>query len=125
MQISPSELAESSVVENAARIPPAAILTLVMIGTALASLEVGLVNVALPTLAETFGVGPTTIQWVAIAYQLTIVGTLILFGRRMSPTAAPSTRSSTPATTAVCGRVKASKRHPTTPRPETHRGRRR
>ncbi|MHB8644482.1 MAG: MFS transporter [Thermomicrobiales bacterium] len=58
-----------------------AILVLVVLATALSNLEVGLVNVALPTLAATFGVGRATIQWVAIAYQLAIVGTLVLFGR--------------------------------------------
>ncbi len=58
-----------------------AVLALVMLATALANLEVGLVNVALPTLATTFGVGRATIQWVAIAYQLAIVGTLVPFGR--------------------------------------------
>ncbi len=62
-------------------IRPLTILVLVVTATALANLEVGLVNVALPTLAATFGVGPTTVQWVAIAYQLAIVGTLVLFGR--------------------------------------------
>lgn len=58
-----------------------AVLVLVMLATALANLEVGLVNVALPTLATMFGVGRATIQWVAIAYQLAIVGTLVPFGR--------------------------------------------
>ena len=60
---------------------PVAVLLLVVVATALSNLEVGLVNVALPTLAATFAVAPTTIQWVAIAYQLAIIGTLILFGR--------------------------------------------
>ncbi len=67
--------------ECAPTIRPLAILALVVTATALANLEVGLVNVALPTLAVTFGVGPATVQWVAIAYQLAIVGTLVLFGR--------------------------------------------
>jgi len=58
-----------------------AVLVLVMLATALANLEVGLVSVALPTLATMFGVGRETIQWVAIAYQLAIVGTLVPFGR--------------------------------------------
>ena len=49
--------------------------------TALSNLEVGLVNVALPTLASTFGVSLATIQWVMLAYQLAIVSTLVLFGR--------------------------------------------
>jgi len=66
---------------RAAPIRPHAILGLVLLATALSNLEVGLVTVALPTLAATFGGGPTTIQWVAISYQLAIIGTLILFGR--------------------------------------------
>ncbi len=60
---------------------PVTVLLLVVVATALSNLEVGLVNVALPTLAATFAVAPTIIQWVAIAYQLAIIGTLILFGR--------------------------------------------
>lgn len=56
-------------------------LVLVVLATALSNLEVGLVNVALPTLATTFRVDPATIQWVASSYQLAIVGTLVLFGR--------------------------------------------
>ncbi len=57
------------------------ILALVLLGAMLSNLEVGLVNVALPTLAAVFGVGPGTIQGVALSYQLAIVGTLVLFGR--------------------------------------------
>ena len=74
-------VAAERVVEHAATFRPHAVLVLVMVATALSNLEVGLVNVALPTLAATFRAGPTTIQWVAISYQLAIVGTLILFGR--------------------------------------------
>lgn len=60
---------------------PKAVIALVVLATVLANLEVGLVNVALPTIATTFGVGLAAVQWVAIAYQLAIVGTLVLFGR--------------------------------------------
>ncbi|CAN5269582.1 MFS transporter [soil metagenome] len=66
---------------HSAAIRPRATLALVILATALSSLEVGLVNVALPTLAATFGVGLVTIQWVVLAYQLAIVSTLVLFGR--------------------------------------------
>ena len=58
-----------------------AILILVVVATGLASLEVGLVTVTLPTLAEAFDAPQSTVQWVAISYQLAIVGSLILFGR--------------------------------------------
>lgn len=64
-----------------AAIRPQVILVLVIMATALSNLEVGLVNVALPTLASTFGVSLPTIQWVVLAYQLAIVSTLVLFGR--------------------------------------------
>ncbi len=57
------------------------ILILVVVATVLASLEVGLVAVTLPSLADAFEAPQSTIQWVIISYQLTIVGTLILFGR--------------------------------------------
>lgn len=59
---------------------PRAVLLLVVLATLLANLEVGLVNVALPTLAAAFSVEVVTVQWVALAYQLTIIGTLLLFG---------------------------------------------
>lgn len=57
------------------------VLSLVLLATALANLEVGLVNVALPVIAAQARVGPATIQWLATAYQLAIIGTLVLFGR--------------------------------------------
>lgn len=60
---------------------PHTILALVVLATALSNLEVGLVNVALPTLADAFDAAPAAIQWVAIAYQLVIIGTLVPFGR--------------------------------------------
>lgn len=60
---------------------PRLILMLVASATALANLEVGMVNVALPSLAVSFGVSRATIQWVALAYQIALVGTLVLFGR--------------------------------------------
>ncbi len=66
---------------QSATIRPRATLVLVVMATALSNLEVGLVNVALPTLASTFGVSLPTIQWVVLAYQLAIVSTLVLFGR--------------------------------------------
>lgn len=62
-------------------IRPRDVLVLVVLAAALANLEVGLVNVALPTLAGAFAVGPATIQWLAIAYQLAIVSTIVPFGR--------------------------------------------
>ncbi len=57
------------------------ILVLVVLATALASLEVGLVTVTLPSLVEAFQAPRSTVQWVAVSYQLAIIGTLILFGR--------------------------------------------
>jgi len=66
---------------QSATIRPRATLVLVVMATTLSNLEVGLVNVALPTLASTFGVSLPTIQWIVLAYQLAIVSTLVLFGR--------------------------------------------
>lgn len=68
-------------VESQITAQPRTVLVLVVLATTLANLEVGLVNVALPTLATAFDAGPALIQWVAIVYQLAIVGTLVLFGR--------------------------------------------
>jgi EmrB/QacA subfamily drug resistance transporter len=57
------------------------VLALVVLAATLANLEVGLVNVALPTLAAFFQVSAALIQWLALTYQLALIGTLVLFGR--------------------------------------------
>ena len=71
----------SQAADRAVRMRRRAVLVLVVLASALSNLEVGLVNVALPTIAATFQADPGTIQWVAITYQLAIVGSLVLFGR--------------------------------------------
>ncbi|WP_034641602.1 MFS transporter [Desulfovibrio inopinatus] len=49
-------------------------------GTFMATLDSGIVNVALPTIADTFHVGLPTTQWVVSVYLLTIVSFLPLTG---------------------------------------------
>jgi MFS family permease len=63
--------------------PPARrrILYLVLGATALTQLEVGLVGVALPTLAVTFDAAPRELAWIVLGYQLAIVSALIVCGR--------------------------------------------
>jgi EmrB/QacA subfamily drug resistance transporter len=51
------------------------------LGVAMATLDVSVVNIALPTLSRTFGVPLTTIEWVVLAYVLTITGLLLSLGR--------------------------------------------
>ncbi|MDA8432238.1 MAG: MFS transporter [Nitrospiraceae bacterium] len=57
------------------------ILTTVLIGATMSALDVSIVNVAMPTLKNDFNVSMATIEWVAIAYMLTLTIFLPLFGR--------------------------------------------
>jgi EmrB/QacA subfamily drug resistance transporter len=51
------------------------------LGTVMATLDISVVNIALPTLSRHFGVSLTTIEWVVLAYVLTITGLLLTLGR--------------------------------------------
>ncbi|MEJ2695492.1 MAG: MFS transporter [Candidatus Sulfobium sp.] len=57
------------------------ILTTVLIGATMSALDVSIVNIAMPTLKSDFNVSLATIEWVAIAYMLTLTIFLPLFGR--------------------------------------------
>ncbi|NLC56310.1 MAG: MFS transporter [Armatimonadetes bacterium] len=56
-------------------------LAAVAIGTFMSTLDSSIVNVAMPTLASEFQVEITTVEWVAMAYMLTVTGLLISLGR--------------------------------------------
>ena len=60
---------------------PWAVFAAVALGTFMATLDSSIVNVALPTLAHTFGATVTQIEWVSLSYVLTITGLLLPFGR--------------------------------------------
>jgi EmrB/QacA subfamily drug resistance transporter len=51
------------------------------LGTIMAVLDISVVNIALPTLSRTFGAPLTTIEWVVLAYVVTISGLLLTMGR--------------------------------------------
>lgn len=51
------------------------------LGVTMATLDISVVNIALPTLSRTFGVPLTTVEWVVLAYVLTITGLLLTLGR--------------------------------------------
>jgi EmrB/QacA subfamily drug resistance transporter len=51
------------------------------LGTIMAVLDISVVNIALPTLSRAFRVPLTTIEWVVLAYVLTITGLLLTMGR--------------------------------------------
>ncbi|WP_231037490.1 MFS transporter [Pectinatus frisingensis] len=51
------------------------------IGLLLSTLDTGIINVALPTLATDFHVNAASIAWTVTLYTLSIVGTIIVFGR--------------------------------------------
>lgn len=57
------------------------ILTTVLIGATMSALDVSIVNVALPTMKHGFSVSMAVIEWVAMAYMLTLTIFLPLFGR--------------------------------------------
>lgn len=57
------------------------ILTTVLIGATMSALDVSIVNIAMPTLKADFNVSLALIEWVAIAYMLTLTIFLPLFGR--------------------------------------------
>lgn len=53
------------------------------LGTFIGTLEGSILNVALPTIAADFSVEVDTIAWVVLAYQLTVVSLLMIFGAWM------------------------------------------
>ena len=57
------------------------ILATVLIGATMSALDVSIVNIAMPTLKTDFNISLATIEWVAIAYMLTLTIFLPLFGR--------------------------------------------
>jgi EmrB/QacA subfamily drug resistance transporter len=58
-----------------------AILQIINMGTLISTLDVGIVNVTLPTMAEQYSVTLAQIQWVATAYLLTMVALLPFLGK--------------------------------------------
>lgn len=60
---------------------PWSVFAAVALGTFMATLDSSIVNVALPTLATSFHASVTQIEWVSLAYVLTITGLLLPFGR--------------------------------------------
>ena len=44
-------------------------------------LDTYIVNVSLPTIADTFGAGVAMVQWVPLAYLLAIASALVIAGR--------------------------------------------
>jgi len=50
------------------------------IGTFMATLDGSIVNVALPTIANHFGAGVDLVAWVVLAYSLTLMSLMIVFG---------------------------------------------
>lgn len=53
----------------------------VCVGAFMAALDASIVNVALPTIGRAFAVGLNRVEWVSIAYLLTLTTLLVLFGR--------------------------------------------
>lgn len=52
----------------------------VCIGAFMAALDASIINVAMPTLSKSFSVGMDTVEWVSIAYLLTLTSLLTLLG---------------------------------------------
>ena len=53
----------------------------IALGVIMATLDMSVVTIALPTLQRAFGAGLSTVEWVALAYSLTITGLLLAGGR--------------------------------------------
>lgn len=53
----------------------------IALGVIMATLDVSVVNIALPTLQRTLHAGLSTVEWVALAYMLTLTGLLLAAGR--------------------------------------------
>ncbi len=53
----------------------------IALGVIMATLDASVVNIALPTLQRTLNASLSTIEWVALAYSLTITGVLLAAGR--------------------------------------------
>jgi len=53
----------------------------IALGVIMAALDASVVNIALPTLQRAFHAGLSTVEWVALAYSLTITGLLLAGGR--------------------------------------------
>jgi MFS family permease len=57
------------------------VLLLLCVAQFMVVLDVAIVNVALPSIQQDLGVGRSTLQWIVIAYGLTLGGFLLLGGR--------------------------------------------
>jgi MFS family permease len=53
----------------------------IALGVIMATLDASVVNIALPTLQRAFGAPLSTVEWVALAYSLTLTGLLLAGGR--------------------------------------------
>src|SRR5437773_610952 len=60
---------------------PWVVFATVALGTFMATLDSSITNVALPTLAGVFSARVTTIEWVPLAYLLTVTALLLAVGR--------------------------------------------
>ncbi|MFC1931024.1 DHA2 family efflux MFS transporter permease subunit [Chloroflexota bacterium] len=57
------------------------VLSVVAIGTLMATLDAGMVRIALPHLSSVFQVGPNTVVWVLLVYLLICTGLMLTLGR--------------------------------------------
>jgi EmrB/QacA subfamily drug resistance transporter len=68
-------------VTSSATLPRWRVFPALALGTLMAVLDISVVNIALPTLSRTFDAPLTSIEWVVLAYVLTISGLLLTMGR--------------------------------------------
>ncbi len=80
-EVSDPPAAGGSIFESGAALPRWRTFPPLALGVAMATLDVSVVNIALPTLSRAFGVPLTTIEWVVLAYVVTITGLLLSLGR--------------------------------------------
>src|ERR1043166_6118929 len=65
----------------ATALPRWRVVPVLALGALMATIDISAVNIALPTLSRTFGLPLTTVEWVVLAYVLSISGLLLAFGR--------------------------------------------
>ncbi|MFA5646411.1 MAG: MFS transporter [Candidatus Ratteibacteria bacterium] len=57
------------------------VLASIMLGSIMGPIDASIINVALPTITQSFGVGIATAQWVSMIYLLSISSLLLFYGR--------------------------------------------
>jgi EmrB/QacA subfamily drug resistance transporter len=75
------ELNQAAISRNKQKLNEFSVVLMAGIGLFLSTLDSGIMNIALPTLARTFNSSLATMAWTVTLYSLSLTGTIIVFGR--------------------------------------------